>query len=619
MCGISGIASFNTSVDEADVVSMVQKIKHRGPDQEKIFKNQMGIFGFVRLKIIDISDRSNQPFLSENKKIQIIYNGEIYNYKNLKEQYFPNKNFKSSGDGEVLIYLYEKYGIEFVNKVKGMFSICIIDENIKKIYLVRDRFGIKPLYYHYDSFKKTLYFCSEIKGIVELKNINTQINDKEAFKFFNQGLINSSGETWFKNIFQVKPSHFIEYSNDKIIEKKYYFLENQIDEKQDEKKISFKTYMNDFKEKLQESFKEHNQFDVKAGIHLSGGVDSAVLAAMSNYNNKEYNSYTFDFEQEKFSELKYAKQITDSTNLKNYSSILKEKDLPYYLLKVIGREYEPFSSLRVLSQHHLYDTYKDDCRVILDGNGGDEIGAGYNYQMIPWYLDLQRKKHTIRNKNRFLKYIDLVKNDSIDKNQFIRGSFSYFRSPGSATIDGSYYKNNLLFNNDFMSKNYNQKINKPFKSYLRNTQYADLYYLKLQRSLKYVDRASMYNSIEARVPFLDHKVVEAAFQIPSKFKVLNGQQRIIQKYPYKNYVKQESLYLNKRSIADPQSYWLKGTLKDMAYDTIYSSSFNQCGFFNTKEVKKYFDLFLKAKTHFNSFLLFQILISEVWYKNVLNK
>ena len=619
MCGISGIASFNTSVDEADVVSMVQKIKHRGPDQEKIFKNQMGIFGFVRLKIIDISDRSNQPFLSENKKIQIIYNGEIYNYKNLKEQYFPNKKFKSSGDGEVLIYLYEKYGIEFVNKVKGMFSICIIDENIKKIYLVRDRFGIKPLYYHYDSFKKTLYFCSEIKGIVELKNINTQINDKEAFKFFNQGLINSSGETWFKNIFQVKPSHLIEYSNNKIIEKKYYFLENQIDEKQDEKKISFKTYMNDFKEKLQESFKEHNQFDVKAGIHLSGGVDSAVLAAMSNYNNKEYNSYTFDFEQEKFSELKYAKRITDSTNLKNYSSILKEKDLPYYLLKVIEREYEPFSSLRILSQHHLYDTYKDDSRVILDGNGGDEIGAGYNYQMIPWYLDLQRKKHTIRNKNRFLKYIDLVKNDTIDKNQFIRGSFSYFRSPGSATIDGSYYKNNLLFNNDFMSKNYNQKINKPFKSYLRNTQYADLYYLKLQRSLKYVDRASMYNSIEARVPFLDHKVVEAAFQIPSKFKVLNGQQRIIQKYPYKNYVKQESLYLNKRSIADPQSYWLKGTLKDMAYDTIYSSSFNQCGFFNTKEVKKYFDLFLKAKTHFNSFLLFQILISEIWYKNVLNK
>ena len=619
MCGITGIASFDKNADTKDVVSMVQKIKHRGPDQETIFKNQMGIFGFVRLKIIDISNNSNQPFLSENKKIQIIYNGEIYNYKDLKKQYFSNKIFKSNGDGEVLIYLYEKYGIEFIHKIKGMFSICIIDENIKKIYLVRDRFGIKPLYYHYNSFKKILYFCSEIKGIFELKNINTKINDKEAYKFFNQGLINSSGETWFKNIYQVKPSHFLEYSKDKIVEKKYYFLEDHIDEKEDEKKISFKSYINNFKEKLQQSFIEHNQFDVKAGIHLSGGVDSAVLAAMSNYNNKKYNSYTFDFEKKKYSELKYAKLITESTNLKNYSSILKEKDLPDYLLKVIGREYEPFSSLRILNQHNLYDTYKDDCRVILDGNGGDEIGAGYNYQMIPWYLDIQRKRHTIKNKNRFLRYVDLVKNETINKNQFIRGSFSYFRSPGSATIDGSYYKNNLLFNNNFLSKNYNQEINKPFKSYLRNTQYADLYYRKLQRSLKYADRASMYNSIEARVPFLDHKVVEAAFQIPSKFKVLNGQQRIINKYPYKNYVNKESLYLNKRSIADPQSNWLKGTLKDMAHDTIYSSSFNQSGYFNTKEVKKYFDHFLKAKNHFNSFLLFQILITEIWYKSVLNK
>ena len=146
----------------------------------------------------------------------------------------------------------------------------------------------------------------------------------------------------------------------------------------------------------------------------------------------------------------------------------------------------------------------------------------------------------------------MIKNDTIDENQFIRGSFSYFKNPGSATIDGSYYKNNILFDQEFSSKNYKLSINKPFKSHLRNTQYADIYYLKLQRSLKYADRASMYNSIEARVPFLDHEVVEAAFQIPSRFKLLNGQQRIINKYPYKDYVNKKLLYLNKRTIADPK-------------------------------------------------------------------
>ena len=137
MCGISGIVPFSSNNDINNVRSMLNKIKHRGPDQEKIFKNGMGSFGFVRLKIIDISDNSNQPFVSENKKIQIIYNGEIYNYKLLRKKYFPNKKFKSNGDGEILLYLYEKYGIEFVNKIKGMFAICIIDENKKKLFFLK--------------------------------------------------------------------------------------------------------------------------------------------------------------------------------------------------------------------------------------------------------------------------------------------------------------------------------------------------------------------------------------------------------------------------------------------------------------------------------------------------
>ena len=138
-------------------------------------------------------------------------------------------------------------------------------------------------------------------------------------------MINSNRETWFKNIFQVRPSHYIEYSQDRIIERKYYFIENYIDEEEDEKSLSFKYYINNLKEKIQTSFKEHNQFDVKAGIHLSGGVDSAVLAAISYFNKKKYNSYTFDFENKKYSEIEYARSIAKSTNLPNYSSILKEK------------------------------------------------------------------------------------------------------------------------------------------------------------------------------------------------------------------------------------------------------------------------------------------------------
>ena len=614
MCGIAGIVPFNQSNDKKDIENMVDEIIHRGPDQRTTFQNNIGIFGFVRLKIIDLTSKSNQPFFSKNKKIQIIYNGEIYNFKDLKTTYFKNFHFKSNGDGEVLVHLYEKFGIKFLDKIKGMFSICIIDENLNKVFLIRDRFGIKPLYFRYEKNLKKIYFCSELNPLVKTGNYKKKININEAHKYFTQGLINSNDQTWFENIHQVKASHFIEFSNGNIDEKKYYHIENFIDE---DKKDTFHNEVENFKTKLQSSFKDHNQFDVRAGIHLSGGVDSAVLAAISNYNKKKYDSFTFDFEDKKYSELDYAKLISKSTNLNNYSSILKESKIKDYLLKVLQREFEPFSSLRVLSQHFLYDTYKDYCKVVLDGSGGDEIGAGYSYHIIPWYLDLQKEKRCKKNKNKFFRYLNQIKNETITNNQFIKGAFSYMRNPGGATIDGSEYKNNALFNKEFLSLDSKLKIFKPFKSHLRNSQYADLFFLKLPRSLKYADRASMYNSIETRVPFLDHKIVEESLQIQSKHKLLLGQQRIIMKYPFRKYVDKKILYLNKRTIADPQSKWLKGPLKNIFLDLINSSSFNSLGIFNKKSIINYYNNFLKYDQHFNSYLLFQILISELWVSQIL--
>ena len=614
MCGIAGIVPFNRNLDQISIEKMVDEIIHRGPDQRKVFKNSLGIFGFVRLNIIDLTNKSNQPFLSRNKKIQLIYNGEIYNYKSLKKKYFKDTQFKSNGDGEVLIYLYEKFGINFLDKIKGMFSICIIDENLKKIFLIRDRFGIKPLYYKYEKKINKFSFCSEIGPLVNNANFEKKVNIREAHKFFTQGLINSTNETWFKNIFQVRPSHYIEFFNNKISEKKYYHIERSIDETESK---TFKEYIEDFKEKIQNSFLEHNQFDVEAGIHLSGGVDSAVLAAISNYNNKSYKSYTFDFNDKKYSELKYAKLISNSTNMSNFSAILDENYLSDYLIKVLKREFEPFSSLRVLCQHHLYDTYKENCKVILDGSGGDEVGAGYSYHMISWYLDIQKKFRSKKNKIRFYKYLSFIKNETISNSQFINGAFSYMKNPGGATIDGSAYKNNDIFEDKFFKVNQKLEILKPFKSYLRNSQYADLFYLKLPRSLKYADRASMYNSIETRVPFLDHEIVESSLKIPSEFKLLKGQQRIIMKYPFRNFVNKDVLYLNKRTIADPKSKWLKGPLKTMFFDLINSNSFNSHGIFKKKEVIKYYNNFLKYEKHFNSFLLFQILIAELWFSQIL--
>lgn len=616
MCGIAGIIPFKNKIDHTRIDVITNSISHRGPDQKKIFKSKNSVFGFVRLKIIDLSDNSNQPFSSVNKKIHIIYNGEIYNFKELKDVFFSNIKFKSKGDGEILLHLYQKFGISFLDKIKGMFSIAIIDENKNKTYLIRDRFGIKPLYYYYD--KDKLIFCSEIKGILRGLNQKGELNIKEAFKFFKQGLINSSKETWFKNINQVKQSCYLEIDNNNVVEKQYYFIDQKIDENKDlNNKFSFKYYVNEFKERLLVSFDQHNIYDVEAGVHLSGGIDSSILAALSNYFKKDYKSFTFDFENSKYSELEFAKKIAKSANLKNYSTQLKESNLETSLMSVLNREFEPFSSLRILSQHNLYDYYKNDSKVIIDGSGGDEIGAGYSYYLIPWYLDLIKDFKKEKLKNRFFKDVNNIKNQTINISQFIHGSFSQYKNPGSSTIDGSFYKADKLFSEEFNSLSYSQKIDKPFKSHLRNAQFADLFYLKLPRSLRYADRGSMHNSIETRVPFLDHDVVEWSLQIPSKFKLLQSQQRITLKYPFKNYVDKKILYLNKRTIADPQSYWLKNNLKEMYLDMLNSSNFDKFSIFNKKEVKEYFNKFIKYPKHFNSFLLFQIFIYELWCKKIL--
>ena len=169
MCGISGITNFKSKPDKRIVEAMRNKISHRGPDFKNIWENKFNCIGFVRLAIIDLTNNSNQPFTSSDNKINIFYNGEIYNFKDLKKNYFSNFQFRSAGDGEIILHLYQKFGIEFIKKIKGMFSIVICDEKRNITYLVRDRFGIKPLYYCHDEKNKELTFCSEIKVCLKIK------------------------------------------------------------------------------------------------------------------------------------------------------------------------------------------------------------------------------------------------------------------------------------------------------------------------------------------------------------------------------------------------------------------------------------------------------------------
>jgi len=619
MCGLTGIISYSKNFKKQDVEEMLKTILHRGPNQKIIKNSEFSSVGFVRLSILDLTEYSNQPLTDFNNNIEVFFNGEIYNYQELKKKFFPNINFKSSGDGEIIVHLYKKIGIKFVNYIKGMFAIYLFDKKKNVYYLIRDRFGIKPLYYYLNKKNKDVIFGSEIQALHAHKKIKKEVNFEQIYYYLNYSQVNSNNGTCYKDINQVPAGSYLEIQKDSVKLNYYYKIEDYIDEDKDKDlSRSFKYYLSDIKKKFDQSFNQHSRFDVKGGIHLSSGSDSSILALLAKKNNKNLKCFTFGYKEKQFSEAEDAKIIAEQSGLSHDVSFLESKEVPDLLSKVLKVEYEPFSSMRILSQHKLFREYKNDAKVIFDGSGGDEIGAGYNYHIIPWYFDCINSKRKANFDRRLKNVILKAKNSFLKTEDFILGSIKNILNPGSTTVDGSTFDKKGLISKDFLQNYSNSNLNfkRPFKSYLRNAQYLDLMHYKLPRCLKYIDRASMSNSVESRVPFLDHELVESCFQVPSDLKIIQNQQRIITKYPFRNIIDKKYLFKNKKSIADPQSFWIFRDLYDFTMDIFSSSNFLSKEIINNKNIIKQLEYLKKKDGHVNSFLIFQLLSLEIWLKEV---
>ena len=612
MCGISGIINFNKKPNKIVAQNISNAILHRGPDFQSSWSNNFCTHNIARLSIVDLSENGNQPFLSNDKKISIVYNGEIYNFLEIKKKYFSKIKFRGNCDGEVLVYLYEKFGINFVNEIKGMFAISISDERKKCHYLIRDRFGIKPLYYHLNNKLKEVTFCSEVQGIF-INNIKKKENLNEIKKYLNFDLLACNKETWFQDIFQLQPSHFLEITKNNIRIRKYYKIEDHIDESKDENKASLKNEQKKLFKALELSFKQHSIYDVKEGVFTSGGADSALLLALSKNIRKKINTFTFNFKEKKFSEIDEAKKLASECNFFNEDEILPNKNLLDYYFKVIGIQQEPISSLRVVSHHHLYEQIKNKAKVIFEGSGGDEISAGYRYQVLGWYLDMLKEKNIQKINSDFSKFLSLYQ----QKEKYIDGSLNRLFGQGGSTSDGSIFFDKNFFSDDF-KKNLKSdfEIKRPFKSNLRNSQYVDLHYFKLPRSLKYADRAAMRFSIETRLPFLDHELVEKCIQMPSKFKFINQNQRFLFKKYIKSKIKNYK-FENKRSIADPQQFWLKKEFKEYMQDSLSNKINKSDDIFDYKYIQSFYKKFLSSKKHINSYFILYFLNLITWREKVL--
>ena len=512
MCGIAGILGENAKSNVIDDMLMVQH--HRGPDYKgKWLENDVAL-GHNRLSIIDLSNSANQPFSDNTKRYTIVFNGEIYNYIELRKKLKSSYKFQTSSDTEVLLAAFIFWGKDCLKHLNGMFSFAIYDNKSKSLFAARDRFGVKPFFYHKsnDSF----YFSSEIKAI-HAAGIKKKPNEEIWASYFAYGSYGMPDETFWEDIHQLPGGHYLELKNRTLSISKWYVFEEEV------KKFDEKIPFNDVKEKyaalLKNSIELRFRADVSVGFNISGGLDSSTLLVFVNQmeGKENINAYTFYTGHKDYDELFWVKEMINATQnplnkvLLTVDHFTKEIDFLTHI------QDEPCGGIPTIAYSKIFkEARKDDVIVLLDGQGMDEQWAGYDYY--------------------------LKKND-----QLIQG------------MEGSPFKKNVL-SKEFLSKAKKPSYPTPFENELLNKHYRDLFYTKIPRALRFNDRVSMAYSTELREPFLDYRLVEYAFAQPYEYKIKDGIQKYLLRELVSEYLDDSITNSPKRPLQTPQREWLGNEL-----------------------------------------------------------
>ena len=619
MCGIVGILNIGgQSVRLSEIERMRDSLAHRGPNAAGAVcdKGRVGL-GHRRLAIFDLSDAGVQPMISPDGHHIIIFNGEIYNWPEIRK-FLKNRKWSSRTDTETILHAYKERGIECLRLFNGMFAFAVWDKCKKRLILVRDRIGIKPLYY--GMHKGRLYFGSEIKAFFAAGF--PKIPDYEAiYDFVRRGLIDHDNKTFFKGIVSLEAAHYLIIDADGSQSKRCYWDLAKIVLGSSE--ISMRDAIQEYKKLLKDSIRLCMRSDVPVGLFLSGGVDSSILASgIAKYSGiKRLESYTYEFDTPGFGEWIYAKEVADLLQFKSNVSVLRYKDVPEYLIKVLRSQEMPVTSFRVLAAYKLYEEYKEGPTVILEGHGGDHVGAGFEYYVMPYIMDCIRDEKTTE---AFSLWNSIMDTYAIPQDIRYQKLFNYLvaaLSVGTCTQDGTPFVRLNCLSRDFVHVHKARKIEftRPFNSHLLNAQYIDLYYHNLPRVLRYTDRASMAVGREARLPMLDYRIVELGFRASEEARIHNNEQRYFMRQAMAKFLPGEILRKPKRSIVDPQRRWLQHELRGWVQDIFHSSSFGRRGIFDQKEVIREYKMYCSDKVPVTAFHIFQYINVELWFKTIIDQ
>tara|TARA_R110002050_G_scaffold74772_4_gene160161 strand:+ start:64190 stop:65899 length:1710 start_codon:yes stop_codon:yes gene_type:complete len=561
MCGIAGIVGSGNYRPQLQAMLQIQK--HRGPNCTDVFyDDNFAVLGHNRLAIIDLSANANQPFTDTSGRYVIVFNGEIYNYLELKDSLKNDYNFKTTSDTEVLLAIYIKHGKDCLHLLNGMFSFAIWDKLKKELFAARDRFGIKPFYYLKN--KNTLVFSSEIKAIHKAGNERNP-NENVWYNYFENGSYGLPNETFWEDIYQLPAGHYFEFSNNNLKISRWYDFVNSIQNKT--KLKNYEEAKEVYTKLLINSIQLRFRADVPIGFNVSGGLDSSALLALANVSQKDISkieAFTFYTGDDNYDELPWVKQIIASYQCPLNKVLLSSNEVPELAKYLSNIQDEPFGGIPTLAYSKLFsEASKKGVKVLLDGQGMDEQLAGYDY----------------------------------------------YRNTSSSTIQGinkSPFRKNMMQSSFITNQSLKNQYPQPFESFVENLQYRDLFYTKIPRALRFNDRISMAYSTELRTPFLDYRLVEFGFSLPNEFKTRNNQGKQILRDIISKYVNQKVSYAPKRPLQTPQREWLATNLKgfvELHIDKIKTSTYAY--WFDFDEIGREWNSYLNGNQQ-SSFHIWQL-------------
>ena len=623
MCGIVGIiCDKNVSVESysGKVDKSLDLIKHRGPDDRGVYTYKNTILGHVRLSIIDVSAKGHQPMVCGENQSAITYNGEVYNYKDLKNE-ISSKNikYKSNTDTEVILEYFKEHGPSMFDKLNGMFSFGLLNKNNKKAYLVRDRFGIKPLYYSID--KNKIVFASEIKSIIAICG-GKELNEAALPEWSYFGT-NNREVTLYKNIKQLLPGHYIEIDTDTLKYKYHtYWLPESLINNHSNAIKNKSTIIKQVRSLLESAVCKQLVGDVPVGVFLSGGVDSSAITAFAAKNyNKQLSTYSvgFDFELGE-GELPKAAIIAKLFKTNHHEIRITGYDLADTVEKMVYHHDGPFSDAANIPLYLLGEKIKENVKVVLQGDGGDEIFAGY------------RRYQTLSSQKYWAPFINIITNlhKLMPNNEQYHIRQRYLNALNTnnegelmallLTVEDKNFSPLQIFSQELQTRiseidpfiSY-RDCNNRFKNLdiVQRMLFTDTQLILPNIFLEKVDRSTMAASIEVRVPFLDNSLIEYVMSLPSTSKIKRGEKKWLLKQAMRGILPDSILFSKKTGFNVPYQLWLKGPLYELFNDKIIELKNKKCDLLDWGYINKLMKETINGSRN-NYFLLWKTLNLMIW-------